>query len=441
MIGNGINDKPKILFRLGLCLLILGLGYSGMRTLAAMKKPPKEAPATERPLRVKVVPMAPEDVPVVITGHGQVAPVKVVTLSAEVTGRITAVYPRLYVGEPVRRGDLLFQIDPRDYDNGVREAQATIAQMENSLERLRRQAVIDKRRLVALKRNRELAEREHRRLRQLFEKSRVGSRSNVEAAEKAANMAADQADQMAQTVELYPIRIEETRHGLAAARARLDVAKARRQRCDVRAPFDGRIKAVSVEKGQYVAPGKPAVTLADDHMLEIQVPIDSRDAKSWLRFDGGEKSDDAWFGRLSPVSCTVRWTEAPKGSGWPGTLDRVVRFDQKTRTVTVAVRIAAEAAQKAGTNGLPLVEGMFCAVDIPGHTMKRVFRVPRWAVSFKHTVYVAENDRLKTVSVTVARVQGGDAFISEGLNTGDRVITTRLVDPLENALLSIDRQS
>jgi RND family efflux transporter MFP subunit len=432
--------KPKALWRIGLCALILAVGYSGMCGLAAMKQPPKEAMPAEQPLRVEVISVAPEDVSVAITGHGQAAPVKVVALSSEVSGRITDVYPRCYIGELVKKGGLLFQIDPQDYDDGVREAQATVAQIENSLERLRQQQRIDKRRWIALQRNRELAAREHHRLKQLFDQDGVGSRSNVEAAERAANLAADQDDQMAQTVELYPIRIQETRHSLSAARARLDVARARRRRCDVYAPFDGRIEAVFIEKGQYVSAGQQAVTMADDSVLEIQVPIDSRDAKNWLRFDAGTRFSDAWFGPVSPVACNVRWTEAPDGSGWCGTLDRVVRFDQKTRTLTVAVRVVAAEAQKVGTNGLPLVEGMFCSVKIPGRAMKGVFRVPRWAVSFKNTVYVALNDRLKTVPVTVARSQGDETFISDGLKKGDRVISTRLVDPLENSLLGIDRQ-
>jgi hypothetical protein len=37
----------------------------------------------------------------------------------------------------------------------------------------------------------------------------------------------------------------------------------------------------------------------------------------------------------------------------------------------------------------------------------------------------------------VARVDGDDAYITGGLSNGDRVIVTRLVDPLENSLLEI----
>ena len=42
---------------------------------------------------------------------------------------------------------------------------------------------------------------------------------------------------------------------------------------------------------------------------------------------------------------------------------------------------------------------------------------------------------MKTVQVTVAKISGDVAFITGGLSNGDRVIITRLVDPLENTLL------
>ena len=80
---------------------------------------------------------------------------------------------------------------------------------------------------------------------------------------------------------------------------------------------------------------------------------------------------------------------------------------------------------------------MFCSVDIPGKTLENVYRVLRWAVSFENTVYVSIDDRLKTVPVEIARSQGEDSLIAGGLNPGDRVIITRLVDPMENSKLTI----
>ena len=100
------------------------------------------------------------------------------------------------------------------------------------------------------------------------------------------------------------------------------------------------------------------------------------------------------------------------------------------------MRIDAKEAL-AAKGGLPLVAGMFCTVEIPGRTLDETYQIPRAVVSYKNTVFVAHDKRLKTVPVQVARVDGDYAYISGGLQNGDRVIVTRLVDPLENILLEI----
>ena len=119
----------------------------------------------------------------------------------------------------------------------------------------------------------------------------------------------------------------------------------------------------------------------------------------------------------------------------------MVEFDQQTRTLTVAVRVDAGTATKKNLRSLPLVEGMFCSVEIPGRTLHKVFRLPRQAVSFENTVYTAVNNRLRTVPVEVIRIDGEYCYAAQGLNVGDTVVITRLSDPLENALLEITSKS
>ena len=428
----------NIIFRILMCILVLAAGTFGMIRLASSKKPPATAKNEERALRVEAIRVQQADAPVVITGYGEVHALKVVPISPEVSGTIVEIHPRLDVGEIIPSGEPLFQIDTRNYDAAVREAQANVMQWENAVKRLEKQYAVDRQRLHTLQRNRDLAERAFQRLRNLFQKNRVGTRSGVEEAEQAFNTTTDRVDQMKQALALYPIQIKEAQNSLASARARLSVAAVNLDRCTMATDFDARVKSVFIERGQYVAPGQQVLTLADDAILEIQVPLDSRDASRWLQFNGGRGQGGAtWFAGLEPVVCNIRWTEENARHRWQGRLHRVVRFDRQTRTLTVAVRIDFSEAAGNGTQGLPLVEGMFCAVDIPGKTLKNVYRLPNWAVSYKNTVYKIRDSRLKTVPVKVARIEGDTAIVSAGLQPGDLVISTRLADPLENILLKV----
>ncbi len=434
------SQKKHVMIRIVICTLILFVGWVGMNGLAGLKRPPAESKTEERTIKVQVTTALPRDYPVTVTGFGEARTLTVVTIAPEVSGRVVYTHPTLKIGQIIPVGDVMFRIDPADYEAGFKEAKAGVNQWQNSVARLKKQFAIDTQRLTTLERNAQLTKTEFERIKRLFEADRVGTRSGVDQAERAYNSASDQADQMVRAVTLYPLQIREAENSLTSAKARLSLAETKLSRCTVKALFDARIKFVSVEVGQFVSPGQNILTLADDTLLEIQVPLDSRDAGRWLQFEtpAGNHQAAAWFAKLKPVTCTIRWTEDKTGSAWPGTLNRVVKFDRQTRTLTVAVRITAESAVGKDSRLLPLVEGMFCSVEIPGRTMHEVYRLPRQAVSFENKVYLVNADsRLKTVDVTVERIEGEYVYVGRGLNPGDTVILTRLIDPLEKALLEI----
>jgi RND family efflux transporter MFP subunit len=430
--------SQQILLRVIVCVLILFIGITGMLALAHLKKPPAEARYEERPIQVEAMEAISVDIPVMITGYGQVSPLDEVLISSEIPGIILSVHHRLEPGEIIPEGDLLFEINPADYEAALQDAKALVDKWNQQILFLEKKSALDEQRLKNLVRNQKLAHEQYGRLRKLFEQEQVGTRANVDSAEQAYNIARDQADQMAQAVALYPIQIKEAKSSLNSALASLSIAETNRKRCRVYAPFKGRIKDVSVKQGQYVTPGSPIVTLADDSVLEIQVPVDSRDARQWLKFDNNFSHEDiAWFSGLKPVLCEIRWTEDTSGHKWTGNLHRVVKFDQQTRMIHLAIRVNASQSMSIRENKLPLVEGMFCSVTIPGKVLNNVFVIPRWAVGFDNTLYVSMDNRLKTVPVEVARVQGDTTLVTSGIKKGDIVITTRLVNPLENSLLNI----
>ncbi len=395
-LGPSEQKGKKVIFRIVICALILFAGLIGMKALGSLKKPPAEAVTTEPAVKVEVIRAEKKDCPIFINGYGEVKALNVVKIAPEISGKIIKVHPRLEAGEIIKKGEALFEIDSKDYVTAVNTG---------------------RNRLKILKRNRELAQKEYQRVNFLFRENNVGTESGVDIAEKT----------MLSTDDLFT-QVEQA----------LTIAETNLERCKVIAQFNGRISHVALEKGQFVAPGQHVVTLVDDSILEINVPIDSRYARKWLRFEDNKfKENQTWFSSLVRVQCRIIWSEGDIGQSWSGQLHRVVKFDQKTRTLTAAVRVDSKDIAIEKTKRFPLVDGMFCSVRIPGKTLKNVIRLPRLAVSYKKTVYTAMNNRLKTIPVTVDYIEGGYAYISEGLNKGDIVVTTRLIDPLENALLKI----
>ncbi len=433
--ASDINSTQKgLAFRIIVCALILATGAGIMAWLMATKKPPLETKVSEKSLQVKVIRAKPEDIRVYLEGFGQAEALNRVDIAPEVAGRVVRINPDLEEGRIIPQGQLLFAIDKRDYRAAYDDARAAVIQWQTTVARLEKQFALEKKRLANIERNRDLARAEYLRAKKLFEVNQVGTRSGVEQAERVYNSAVDLADQLGQAVALFPMRIKEAQSALAAARARKVAAAARLERCQVVAPFTGRVEFVRLEKDQYVAPGQRVLTLADDSMLEIRVPLSSEEAGRWLRFSQGDHKR-AWFGPLQKVACRVSSTAHGKANFWQATLDRVVDFDPKSRTLTVAVRLDARQACSSEPEGLPLVAGMFCQVKIPGRILRQAIALPREAVSFQSTVYRVVDGRLRTTKVVVAKAQGDRVFISSGLNPGDLVVVTRLVNPLENSLV------
>ena len=420
------------------CISLLIIGMCGLTAFAALKEAPAEVGYQEPSLRVQAIAAKQEDIQVHIVGYGEVKPLNIVFITPEIPGKIVSVHPRLEPGEVIAKGDILFKIDPRNYEAACKQARAKVKQCGNAISQLQIQLIADLERLKTLKRNRELAQLQLDRMQELFTQHGVAAQSQVEAAEQALNSIADLVIQLARAVELYPIQIKDANNNLASARAELQIAEANLERCVVRTTFDARIKDASVEAEQYVVPGLEAITLANDSVLEIHAPLDSRDMQKWLSFASDNSPHrTAWFNGLEHVPCTIRWTEAPENHTWTGQLHRVVKFERQTRTLTVAIRIKADSALSDDPHRLPLVEGMFCTVEIPGRILEDAFQLPAWAVSFENTVFIAKDNRLKTVPVSVSRREGERTLVADGLEEGDLVITTRLVDPLENSLLEI----
>lgn len=427
------------------CAAVILAGLIVMWGLASLKEPPKRVELKEQPIHVTVLAVQPESLTVTVSGYGTVRNLNTVAIAPEVAGILVEVNPHLDKGQVIPKGETLFVIDPRTYEQQLKGAEALAGQLESGLAMLGTKHSADEKRMEGAERTRDLAKGEYSRVKGLFEK-KVGAQHGVEIAEGAYIEAEDIVTQLRQALDSYPEQRKEMENRLAAARAQVEQARLAFERTKVVAPFDARVKMVGsgvglgLEVNQYVTPAVPVLTLADDSVLEVSVPLDSSEARQWLVFEDAPQDGKAWFDKIEAVECTVKWTEDDK-SQWKAVLDRVEGFDERTRTLTVAVRMTGEQAAASAETALPLVDGMFCEVTMPGRQAENVFRIPRKAVNFDGTLYLNENGHLKTVKVKVVHEQGNDALVSEGLKAGDQVITTRLVNPMENALLETEPEA
>ena len=170
-----------------------------------------EAKAAQPPARsVLVAKVITKDVPLYLDEIGTCAAYETVQVQAQVSGQIIA--RNFQDGADVKKGDLLFTIDPRPYQAALEQAQGQLAQAQSKL-------VLDQ---ITLKRQQELRARN------------VISPQDLDTAQ--ATVKSDEA--MVKTVE----------GAVAAAQVNLDY-------CNIRSPINGRAGLRLVDVGNVVTGG------------------------------------------------------------------------------------------------------------------------------------------------------------------------------------------
>ncbi|WFB37263.1 efflux RND transporter periplasmic adaptor subunit [Kiritimatiellota bacterium B12222] len=112
--------------RILLGFLLVG-GALGLATLMIKTKPKAERkPMSAMMPVVTVEDISPQTLPVTVEILGTVIPDVEVALRAEVSGTILSVYPDLIEGRFVKQGDLLFEMDARDYELNLLQAKASL---------------------------------------------------------------------------------------------------------------------------------------------------------------------------------------------------------------------------------------------------------------------------------------------------------------------------
>lgn len=196
----------------------------------------------------------------------------VVPIAPEVSGTVTAVSVRN--NQPVSAGAVLFQIDTERYQLAVQTAEANLEAAQRAIGASEAVVASARGSLSAARASRERAEQDAIRMRAIrTEDPGAISQRRLESAE--ASLAAARGQVVAATANVEKAiqdlgaegdensRIQETR-------AALDQALLNLERSTVRAPEDGVVTDVRLDKGNFAAAGAPQMTFIASHNVWLQ---------------------------------------------------------------------------------------------------------------------------------------------------------------------------
>lgn len=454
-------------------------GYFAMGEPEVAKRPPIRIGAPV----VQTIPAKRHEEDLRIEVDGVVIPFRRVEIAAEVQGRVATRSENCRKGREVRRGELLIEIDPRDYqldvkrleeeleqaDAMIREVELEIQTAENQKDLITQQLAIDTRQL---ERNRRLSS------------TAAASQSEIDSAMRAELITRNTLREIIDSQNLLRQRLVRLESGKDLVRANLDKAALALERTKIFSPIDGVIVDESVEQDGYVQAGSTVVVVQDNSQFDVTCKLHMRQmhwlwqtqsvsnesSPNQLKTDTKSQTDteprkvsegDTEPQQVIATALSSSGYDFPEAKAivafelegreyqWNGMLDRYdgAGIDAQTRMVPCRVHIdrpmsvalvsgVDESADPVGEVSQPpaLMTGMFVKVQIFVSPPMPLVRIPQKAIQPGDIVWCVRDGALVSHDVQRAVVEGDDVIAYEeadGLVAGDQIVVSPLASPFD----------
>ena len=419
------ENKPSRLKILWILPPII-IGVIVLNVMKSGKLPPQQNEQGEAVRTVEVMTIRKTDFTPIAQGYGIVQPAEVWKAVAQVSGRITATHPRLKNGEIITRGELLYQVDPVDYELNLAQAKTQLAELDVQLSNTETSLKIEQKNLA-------LAEREFNRLKKLLKKGGV-SQSSVDAAERAMLQSSAQVQNLKNALSLIPSQKKLQRAKITQAER--DLANTR-----IAAPFNMKVSGLTIEKDQFVSKGQLLFSGDAIDRVEIVAQVSLSALKNLFRGQPDLPRDiTAFSSSLSNITGFKPEVILDMGDNqyarWQA---QFLRFsdtvDSQTRTLGVVVAVDKPLQKIIPGKRPPLSKGMFVEVAIAGKPQPDSIVVPRSALRNGHAYIMNDQQRLEIRNVQKAYDQQQQSVIESGLKDGERLVLTDLIPAVAGMLL------
>ncbi len=361
----------------------IGIAVAFLAVMYVTKPEPEKKEPTRVLPTVEVYRVEAEPIRLSVRTQGTVVPKTETVLTAEVSGPIIMVSPNFVDGGFFKKGEVLLQIDPVEYEAALAASEARVAQARLALaqeEALSAQA------------------------RQDWEDLGRGEPNDL----------------VLRKPQMLNAKAE-----IEAAQANLAVAKRNLDKTKIRAPYDGRVRIKMVDIGQAVsARASQLAQVYSVDVAEVRLPVT---AEQTAFFELPELYEGERSERYNPT-VYLSATYGGERHIWEGSLDRTEGvIDTRSRMTYVVAKVDKPYARTNDGAKPPLKVGLFVEAEIEGNFIPEAFRIPRSTLQDGNLVYVLDqNNRLRAREVSIVKTDSSEAIVGAGLKTGDQICLTPL---------------
>ena len=381
MVERGSKFYPILLLLfLETSFLVVGCSSEGQNNRPIVAIPVEVASVVRKkvPLQLRII--------------GNVQAYSTVTVKSRVAGQIMRV--SFTEGQDVKKGDLLFMIDPRPFEAALKQAEANL---ERDLAQVK-QAEANLERDMAQEKN---AEAEANRYKLLFERG-VVSRQQYDKfrTDWEALLATVQADKAAKA---------NAEAAVLADRAAVENAKLQLSYCSIHSPMEGRTGSLIVQEGNIIKENDANLVVINQiNPIYVSFSVPEQylgEIKKYMR-----------VGTLE-VEAAVPNHEGTPYQGFISFVDNAVD------TGTGTIKLKGTFTNKDGR----LWPGQFVNVVLKLTTEPNAIVVPSQAVQTGQQgqyVFVVKQDlTVESRPVVVSRTTDGETVVQKGLNPDEKVVT------------------
>ena len=319
--------------------------------------------------------LTPQDYQIQVSSFGVVKPRTQSSLVTQASGQILSISPNFREGGFFETGEVLVELDDRDYQAEVKIAEAGLLLARQQLleEQARaNQALVDWERLSNGREPTKLVLREPQ-------------------------LAAAQA-------------------AMLSNQASLEKANLALERTQVVAPFSGRILEKSVDIGRVVSINGQLATIYATDYVEIRLPINNSDLGLVELPEQGKSA----VTKVSFESDLIGLQQ------WEGQLIRTEgAIDSDSQQLYVVAQID-DPFDYQSNQQMPLKIGQYLTANIAGKKLAQVLVIPTKAIYQGSYVYVVNDGMLLRREVITRWQNSQDSVVRRGLKSGDELVVTSL---------------
>ena len=376
-----------------------------------------------------------------VTAFGNVKPAILLKSKSEVSGKVSYIHPELKQGASLEKGTVVLRIEPTTFEISLNQSEAGLAGSLSSLVQLDVEEKNTKLALEIAQEKLDVGLVELERIRSIWEK-RLIAKTTLDKEEQTVLSLRQQVQDIEGKLTSYSSRKAAIQAQINQSKSLVDKSKDTLGRTEIILPFDARIGAVNVEKGEFTQSGGVLFEALGIKAVEINAQIPLRQFTSLIRgvFESKNSTINLQESGVlqsalmrKQLEAKIRLVGNNSSSSWNGELIRLSEAVDPTRD-TLGLVVAVNNPYEGVIPGVrpPLLKGMYTSVELFAKA-KPTFVIPRKAVH-QNRVYIARSDNTLDIREVEILFKQGDlvTILDNGsINEGEKLIISDVIPVIQ----------